>query len=120
LIVDASKKFQAPLTSSIHAMQNFTGRIDDMHNTLGVKKTHTHKTKQNNKIKKTVVIICGGTRDIAKNEAKVVLRILSEFAKHTINANVIVMCVPHGFDLQLSGCVNKEVELFHRKLQKAV
>jgi len=66
------------------------------------------------------VIICSSTRDVAKNEAKGGLRILSEFAKHTINTNVIVMCVPHGFDSQLSSCINKEVELFYRKLQKAM
>ena len=52
--------------------------------------------------KKDVVIICDGTRDVAKNEAKDRLRILSEFAKLTSNTNVIVMCVPHCFDLQPS------------------
>jgi hypothetical protein len=66
------------------------------------------------------VIICGGTRDVAKNEAKDVLRILSEFAKLTLNTNVIIMCVPHCFDLQLSQCVNKEVESFNTKLQKTM
>jgi hypothetical protein len=70
--------------------------------------------------KKDVVIICSGTRDVAKKEAKDGLRILSEFAKHTLNTNVIVTCVPYRFDLQLSSCVNKEVESFNRKLQKAM
>jgi len=37
-----------------------------------------------------------------------------------MNTNVIVMCVPHHFDLQLSSCVNKEVASFNRKLQKAM
>ena len=30
------------------------------------------------------------------------------------------MCIPHCFDLQLSSCINKEVESFSRKLQKAM
>jgi len=60
------------------------------------------------------------TRDVAKNEAKDGLRILSEFAKQIVNTTVIVMCVPHRFDLQLSSCVNKEVEPFNGKLQKAM
>ena len=76
--------------------------------------------KDENVTKKDVVIICGGTRDVAKNEAKDGLRILSEFAKHKINTNLIVMCVPHRSDLQLSSSVNKEVESFNRKLQKAM
>jgi len=65
--------------------------------------------------KKGIVVICGSTRDVAKTEAKDGLRILSEFAKHTINTNAIVMCVPHCFDLQLSSCINKEVEPFNRE-----
>jgi len=52
--------------------------------------------------KKDVVIICGGTREVGKNEAKDGLRTLSEFAKLTVNTNVIVMCVPHRSDLQPS------------------
>jgi hypothetical protein len=70
------------------------------------------------KTSQKVVIICGGTRDVAKNEAKDCLGNLSEFAKLTANTNVIVMCVPHRFDLQSSSYVNKEVEPFNRKLQK--
>jgi hypothetical protein len=66
------------------------------------------------------VIICGGTRNVAKNEAKDGLIILSEFAKLTLDTNVIIMCVPHHFDLQLSQCVNKEMESFNRKLQKTM
>jgi hypothetical protein len=64
--------------------------------------------------KKDAVIICGGTRDVAKNEAKDGLRSLYE-----LNTNVIVVCVPHCFDLQPS-CINKEVESFNRKLKKAM
>jgi len=71
-------------------------------------------------LKKKVVIICGGTRDVAKNETKDGLRTLSEFAKLTVNTNVIVMCVPHRFDLQPSSCINEEVESFNRKLQKTM
>jgi hypothetical protein len=56
------------------------------------------------------------TRDVAKDGS----RILSEFAEQIVNTNVIVMCVPHCFNLQLSSCVNKEVESFNRKLEKAM
>jgi archaellum biogenesis ATPase FlaH len=79
--------------------------------------TNSINLKDENLTKKDVVIICSGTRDVAKTEANDVLRILSEFAKLTLNTNVTVMCVPHHFDLQPSSCISKEVELLNRKLQ---
>jgi len=72
--------------------------------------TNSINLKDENLTKKDFVIICSGTRDVAKNEVNNGLRILSEFAKLTLNTNVIVMCVPHHFDLQPSSCVNKEVK----------
>ncbi|MDR2829932.1 MAG: hypothetical protein LBB45_02670 [Methanobrevibacter sp.] len=65
-----------------------------------------------------VVIICGGARDVARNETKEGLRFIFKFVKLLTNTNVIVTCVPHRFDLQAESYVNKEVELFNRKLQK--
>jgi len=82
--------------------------------------TNSVSLKDENLTKKDIVIICGGTRDVAKNEAKDGLRSLYEFAKHTFNTDVIVVCAPHCFDLQPSLCINKEVESFNRKLQKAM
>jgi len=67
---------------------------------------------------KDTVILCGGTRDIAKNEANIGLRHISQFAKCTANTNVIVMSASTHYDLHPSSCVNKEVESFNRKLQK--
>jgi hypothetical protein len=68
--------------------------------------------------KNDAVIICGGTRDVARNETKEGLKKMSELVRFLSNTNVIVTCVPHRFDLQADSCVNKEVELFNRKLQK--
>jgi archaellum biogenesis ATPase FlaH len=72
--------------------------------------TNSINLKDENLTKKDVVIICSGTRDVTKNEAKDGLRSLSEFAKLTSKTKVIVTCVPHCFDLQPSSCINKEVE----------
>jgi hypothetical protein len=82
--------------------------------------TDSINLKDENLTKEDVVIICGGTLDVAKNDVKDGLKILFEFSKHTTNTNAIVMCVPHCFDLQLSSCFNKEVESFNRKLRKAM
>jgi hypothetical protein len=70
------------------------------------------------KLSKNDVIICGGSRDVARNESKEGLRKISDFVRFSSNTNVIVTSVPHRFDLQPDSCVNKEVELFNRKLQK--
>jgi hypothetical protein len=70
--------------------------------------------------KRDVVIICGGTRDAAKNETKDGLRSVSKFARRTADTNVIITCVPHRFDLQPASCVNNEVESFHKKLRKQI
>jgi lysophospholipase L1-like esterase len=67
-----------------------------------------------------VVILCGGTRDIAKNEANIGLRHISQFANSAADTNVIVTCAPTRFDLQSSSCVNKEVNSFNRKLHKSM
>jgi hypothetical protein len=72
--------------------------------------TNAINLKDDNLTKKGIVIIYGGTRDVAKNETKDGLRTLSEFDKLTVNTNVIVMCVPHRFDLQPSSCIHEEVE----------
>jgi hypothetical protein len=70
--------------------------------------------------RKDVVIVCGGTRDIAKNEANIGLRYISQFANSATDTNMIVMCAPTRFDLQSLSCVNKEVASFNKKLQKSM
>lgn len=65
-------------------------------------------------MKKDIVIVCGGKRDVAKNEANIWLR---HFAKHRMNTNVIALCAPHCFYLQSFSCVNKEANTFSWKLQ---
>jgi len=109
-----------------------SGRLSDilggLYNIFGIIKlnvnikeiTNSINLKDENPTKEDVVIICSGTRDVAKNEANDDLRILSEFATLTLNTYVIVMCVPHRFNLQPSSCVNKEVESFNRKLQNTM
>ena len=77
---------------------------------------NSYKQLAENLTKKDVMIICGCTRDVARNEAKEGLRTISEFAKLTSNTSVIVMCVPQRFDLQPTSCVNQEVIAFTRKL----
>jgi hypothetical protein len=74
--------------------------------------------KDEDLLKRDVVIFCGGSRDIAKNESTQGLRSIVKFVRRLVNTNVIIMTAPHRHDLQASSCVNTEVETFNRKLRK--
>jgi hypothetical protein len=65
-----------------------------------------------------IVMVCGGTNNISKNESKKRLRHVTHFVQNKRNTNVIVMDAPHRFDLEESSCVNKEVKVYNRKLNK--
>jgi hypothetical protein len=46
------------------------------------------------------------------------LRHLNHFVKNNNNTNIILLDVPHRYDLDVTSCVNKEVTVFNRMLQK--
>jgi hypothetical protein len=67
--------------------------------------------------KQDVVIIWGGSNDVAKNEANQgIEKIMSvvESIKHT---NIILLEAPCRYDLDLGSCVNKEVRKFNNSLR---
>jgi hypothetical protein len=66
-----------------------------------------------------VLILSGGTMDVARNEVKNCLRHLTHFLKRTSRTNII-LDVPHRFDQVNSSCVNKESIGYNRKLQEIV
>jgi len=67
-----------------------------------------------------VLILSGGTLDVARSEMNNGLRHLTHFLKRTSSTSVIILDVPHRFDLVNSSCVNKETIVYNRKLQKIV
>ncbi|PNF23918.1 hypothetical protein B7P43_G12843 [Cryptotermes secundus] len=70
--------------------------------------------------KKDVIIIWGGVRDVGKNETMGGLNQLKGFFKENKHTNIIQMGIPHRFDLHENSCVNKEIEVFNRKLGKLI
>jgi hypothetical protein len=68
--------------------------------------------------KDDVFILSGGTMDVARNETKNCVRHLTHFLKRSSSTNVIILDVPHRFDLVNSSCVNKETIVYNKKLQK--
>jgi hypothetical protein len=67
-----------------------------------------------------VVVVWGGTRDVGRNETTRGLNQLKDFFKKNNHTNIIQMCVPQRYDLYANSCVNKEAEVFNRKLGKLV
>jgi hypothetical protein len=68
--------------------------------------------------KSDVVVLCGGTLDIARNDSMQGLASISRFVKILDHTNVVVVDAPHRFDLDISSSVNNEVITFNRKLHK--
>ena len=72
--------------------------------------TNSAKKEIDQLTQKDVVIVCGGTNNISKNESNKGLRHVTQFAQNKRSTNVIIMNAPHRFDLEESSCVNKEVK----------
>ena len=70
-----------------------------------------------NLTKNDMIIFCGGTRDISRNESKSGLCSLKDFAQRTSNTNVILLEAPLRYDLPLSSCVNNEVKLLNKRMR---
>jgi hypothetical protein len=62
----------------------------------------------------------GGANDINKNEVNVGLKHLELFVKHRQNTNIMIVTALHKYDLEESSCVNREIEVFNRKLHKVL
>ena len=70
--------------------------------------------------KSDTVIVIGGANDINKNEAIVGLKHLGKICKKQAKHKHHDHNCPHRHDLQETSCVNKETEVFNRKLHKVV
>jgi hypothetical protein len=60
----------------------------------------------NNLTKKDLIIFYGGTIDINKKESIKGFHSLKAFVQRTVNTNVMLLRVPHRYDLPSFSCVN--------------
>ena len=65
-------------------------------------------TKIINLTKKDVVMFWGGSNDMAKNNSKTSLNNFLHFVKNNSHTNIILITVPHRFDLLDLPYVNNE------------
>jgi capsular polysaccharide biosynthesis protein len=80
--------------------------------------TNTDKGAFHNLMKNDVIIFWGGANDVKKNNTKEGLRHVLNFVRNNTHTNIILMSVPHRHHLVSWSCVNNEVDVFNRKLEK--
>jgi hypothetical protein len=68
--------------------------------------------------KQDVVVIWGGSKDVRKNETKQGINWIQSFVETNKHTSIILMEVPHRYDLIEDSCVNKEVEKFNSIIRK--
>jgi hypothetical protein len=78
----------------------------------------TARVKLQQLTKKDVMLLQGGSNDIARNNSIAGMKHILEFVINASQTNVILMSAPHRYDLTRNSCVNNEVEVFNRKLCK--
>jgi lysophospholipase L1-like esterase len=65
-----------------------------------------------------VIVFSGGTKDIGKNNSKEGLRNILNFVKTNTHTNIVLLTVPHRYNLESWSCVNDEIRAYNRKLEK--
>jgi hypothetical protein len=68
--------------------------------------------------KDDIVVVCAGSNDISKNNAKEGLKNVINFGRRTNHTNIIALEALHRHDLVYWSCVNKEIRIFNRLLAK--
>jgi hypothetical protein len=61
-----------------------------------------------------VIIVCGGTNDVKRNNTKAGLTHVLNFVRNNTYTNIILMYVPHRHDLVSWSCVNNEIDVFNK------
>jgi hypothetical protein len=68
--------------------------------------------------KKDILVFCGGSKDISRNNSRKRLRYISNFVGKYAHTNIVSLNIPHRYDLANWSCVNKKINIFNRKMHK--
>ena len=74
------------------------------------------KQEVNSLARDDMVILRGGSNDVANNETTNGLSHLKKFTNRKKNTNFILITAPHRCDLMESSCVSEEMKVFNRKM----
>jgi hypothetical protein len=93
--------------------REFQTFLGDPYNVIGITKPNANllaiTSSFNLKRVNDVVVICGGTVDVGRNETNTGLWHLTHFDKRTNNSSSIILDVLHCFGMEDTLCVNKQV-----------
>jgi hypothetical protein len=67
--------------------------------------------------KNDVIVLQGGSNDVYCNNAKVAILQIRKFCEVANNTNIIIVDIPHRYDLGKNSIVNKEIQAYNRKLK---
>jgi hypothetical protein len=95
-IIDVAERLAIKLTASLRTI----GYVKPNAGLNNI--TSTGKSEIENLSKYDVVLICGGTLDVAKNNTSKGLSSVLQFVTDTEHTNVIIIDAPHRFDLEAS------------------
>jgi hypothetical protein len=80
--------------------------------------THLADNEISTLYKEDTVIIWGHSNDINKNETNIGLQHLRYFVANRNNTKNVVITALHRCDLHETSCINKEMQVFSKKLHK--
>jgi len=108
--------------------EKISSLLDDSYNVTGITKPNANLEAITSPIdvnvdrytKDDVLILSGGTMDVARNETNNGLRHLTPFLKRTSSTNVLILDVPCRLDLVNPSVGHKQTTVYNRKLQKIV
>jgi hypothetical protein len=100
--------------------------LDETYSVTGMVKSGASVTTLSDSIKDTlstlgkkdIIVFCGGSNNIARNNSRKGLRYISNFVGKCAHTNVALLNIPHRYDLADWSCVNKEINIFDRKMHK--
>ena len=76
------------------------------------------KDKINQLTKEDIVVLWGGSNDVAKNNSMLGVEHIRDIVISATHTNVIQLSAPHRHDLSSDSCVNRKVEVFNHKLRR--
>jgi hypothetical protein len=59
--------------------------------------------------RKDVIIVQGGSNDVYRNNANLALTQIVNFCEELIYVNIIILDIPHRYDLIETSCVNSSI-----------
>jgi hypothetical protein len=65
-----------------------------------------------------VIVLCAGANDVYRNNSSVAIRKITKFVMNNRGTNIIIIGVPHRYDLSEQSCVNNAIQSFNSKLKK--